>query len=73
MPWQHCQICLQLLCDRSVNTNSLSDTLDEPDICFLLMQVVVMAGGTNDFHATPPPLEEWTSDIINFMNTVSQS
>ena len=35
------------------------------------MQVVVMAGGTNDFHATPPPLEEWTSDIISFMNTVS--
>lgn len=33
-----------------------------------------MAGGTNDFHlTTPPPLEEWTSDILSFMNTVSQS
>ena len=35
------------------------------------MQIVVMAGGTNDFHSTPPPLEEWTSAIIDFMNTVS--
>ncbi len=38
------------------------------------MQVVILAGGTNDFHLTTfPPLEEWTSDILNFINTVSLS
>lgn len=35
------------------------------------LQVVVLAGGTNDFRSTTPPLEEWTSDVINFLDMVS--
>ena len=34
------------------------------------LQIVVLAGGTNDFHAAAPPLEEWTDDIINFIDMV---
>lgn len=35
------------------------------------LQIVVLAGGTNDFHATAPPLEEWTNDIISFIDMVN--
>ena len=34
------------------------------------LQIVVLAGGTNDFHAAAPPLEEWIDDIINFIDMV---
>lgn len=35
------------------------------------MQIVVLAGGTNDFRSSvPPALEEWTSDIIDFLDMV---
>lgn len=35
------------------------------------LQIVVLAGGTNDFRSTAPPLEEWTNDIISFIDMVS--
>lgn len=34
------------------------------------LQVVVLAGGTNDFRSTTPPLDEWTSDVISFLDMV---
>ena len=37
-----------------------------------LMQVVVLAGGTNDFHILPPPaLEDFVSVYMNLIMTVS--
>ena len=30
----------------------------------------MLAGGTNDFHTPPAPLEEWLSDVIDFLNHV---
>ena len=38
----------------------------------VMVQLVVMAGGTNDFLTAPPDLDEWRSDIINFISTVRQ-
>ena len=35
------------------------------------LQIVVLAGGTNDFRSTTPPLEEWTNDVISFLDMVS--
>ncbi|KAL3146173.1 hypothetical protein ABBQ32_002883 [Trebouxia sp. C0010 RCD-2024] len=34
-------------------------------------QIVVMAGGTNDFHGDLPPLEQWISDNLNFMSEIT--
>ena len=34
------------------------------------LQIVVLAGGTNDFHAAPPPQDQWTSDNLNFISEV---
>lgn len=39
----------------------------------VLLQIVVMAGGTNDFHGDLPPLEQWVSDNLNFMSEVRGS
>ena len=37
-----------------------------------LLQVVVLAGGTNDFHILPPPaLEDFISAYMNLIMTVS--
>ena len=30
----------------------------------------MIAGGTNDFHGDLPPLEQWISDNLNFMDEV---
>ncbi len=35
------------------------------------MQVVILAGGTNDFHTAPTPLDEWVSDAIELIQNVS--
>ena len=35
------------------------------------MQVVILAGGTNDFHTIPTPLIEWLSDAIELIDEVS--
>ena len=41
----------------------------------LPLQVVVLAGGTNDFHILPPPaLEDWLPsfmDLINMVNNIA--
>jgi len=34
-------------------------------------QIVVMAGGTNDFHGDPPPQDQWISDNLNFMSEIT--
>lgn len=40
----------------------------------VLVQVVVLAGGTNDFHVLPPPaLEDWLPSYMDLINTVSSS
>ena len=41
--------------------------------CLLLpLQVVVLAGGTNDFHILPPPaLEDWLPSFMDLINMVS--
>ena len=35
------------------------------------MQVVILAGGTKDFHTAPTPLDEWVSDAIELIQNVS--
>lgn len=38
----------------------------------LPFQVVVLAGGTNDFHILPPPaLEDWLPSYMDLINMVS--
>ena len=37
----------------------------------IALQIVVLAGGTNDFHAAPPVQEQWTSDNLIFMSEVN--
>lgn len=50
---------------------------ESPPLCLsvsisaMSLQIVVLAGGTNDFHAAAPPLEQWISDNLNFMSEVS--
>lgn len=39
-------------------------------LAYAALQVVVLAGGTNDFRSTTPPLEEWTNDVISFLDMV---
>ena len=39
--------------------------------CDLELQIVVLAGGTNDFHGAAPPLQQWISDNLDFMSEVS--
>ena len=37
-------------------------------------QVVVLAGGTNDFHILPPPaLEDWLPSYMDLINMVSDT
>ena len=36
----------------------------------MLLQVVVIGSGGNDFRVPPPPMAVWVADVIEFMNTV---